>query len=369
MNKRFCVLQVTPSEPNQRHFDLFNNKKNSDFYFVTFRKRNPLALKFCPNTVWSETRNTLAELVPKNYDYYLFMDHDMKLEVQGDLDPYHQILEDLEMNPAVMTFYPGKGLETPFANDTNFLKSRDYSCIPFTHNGIKIVHKSLLKWFFPMFTKYRTDTDACHMFNIKEIPFLRNVICSHKIVHHNMPTDTASTQCYNNESAFTKYKMDEMWKEVLFSFKKRSLLKIDKVDHEKQYDSLLIKDFFVNLFLNKNVKPIKQSADVQYFNLNKISKFFNLDHDLFINSSLPLDEKNKKINHEQERIVIRELKKIKFEEFVTPIDPWPNIVKKINNKLGDRKITINQCVDYYQNLEDNHSIFHKNSVMDKDLEG
>ena len=68
--KRLCVLQVTPAEPNPEHVEMFANKQNCDFYFVTHDYENSNALKFCPNTVWSETRNILVELVPKKYDYY-----------------------------------------------------------------------------------------------------------------------------------------------------------------------------------------------------------------------------------------------------------------------------------------------------------
>ena len=63
--KRFCVLQITPEIPNEEHVRLFDDKEDSDFYFVVYEKENDRALKFCPNTVWSETRNTLAKLVPK----------------------------------------------------------------------------------------------------------------------------------------------------------------------------------------------------------------------------------------------------------------------------------------------------------------
>ena len=36
--------------------------------------------------------------------------------------------------------------------------------------------------------------------------------------------------------------------------------------------------------------------------------------------------------------------------------------------MSDKKISINECLRIYQNLEDNQSVFHKNSVMDNDLE-
>ena len=84
MNKRFCILQVTPSVPNIEHQKMFNTDY-SDFYFVTHDDEHPDSLSFCPNTVWSETRNTLVELVPKQYDYYGFIDYDYILKTTGFL--------------------------------------------------------------------------------------------------------------------------------------------------------------------------------------------------------------------------------------------------------------------------------------------
>ena len=185
-NKRLCVLQVTPENPNEYHIELFNNKKDCDFYFVTHDKAHDNALKFCPNTKWADTRNILAAEVPKKYDYYAFVDYDYVLRPQRSLDALEQILEDLnEFEPAVLTYYPGKGLETPYAYDEVYKNSREYSCIPFTHAGLKIVHYSLMKWFFPMTTRGNSDIESCHLFNIQEIPFLKHVVCSHKMVYDN----------------------------------------------------------------------------------------------------------------------------------------------------------------------------------------
>lgn len=66
MNKRLCVLQVAPSKPNGDHVEYFKNKDDCDFYFVTHDEENPDAMRFCPNTTWSETRDLLVELVDKN---------------------------------------------------------------------------------------------------------------------------------------------------------------------------------------------------------------------------------------------------------------------------------------------------------------
>jgi hypothetical protein len=268
MNKRFCILQVTPSEPNETHRQLFSSD-SSDFYFVTHDKKHPDALKFCPNTVWSETRNTLVELVPKEYDYYGFVDHDYILKPSGDKNPQEQILSDLEWNPAVLTYYPGKSLHSPYAHDEEYFKSRDKSCIPFTHAGLKIVHKSLLNWFFPLYTKHRVDIDACHMFNIQEIPFLRYVICSHGMVYDN---GVSGAGVYNKNGALAKQKMDEMWREISPFYKKLSV--IERARYETR-DSLAIKRFYVDLFKNKSVTNLKNTPDVDYFDVEKISKFFD----------------------------------------------------------------------------------------------
>jgi len=274
MNKRFCILQVTPRDPNENHRKMFSNE-NCDFYFVTHDYENSNALKFCPNTVWSETRNILVELVPKKYDYYGFIDHDYILKTRGDLNPCEQILEDLEWNPAVLTYYPGKTLHSPYASDIEYLNSRERSCIPFTHAGFKIVHKSLLNWFFPMYTKHRVDIDACHMFNIQEIPFLKNVICSHKMTYDNGVSGTA---VYNSNGALAKQKMDEMWREIAPYYKKINILKRRNYNLN---DSLEIKKFYVDLFHEKKILNEKSRADVDYLDINKISRFFNIENEWF----------------------------------------------------------------------------------------
>lgn len=281
MSKRLCVLQVTPSEPNKDHVLFFKSKEQCDFYFVTHDSENPEALKFCPNTKWSDTRNILADLVPKKYDYYAFIDYDYILRPQRNLGVLDQILEDLELNPAVLTYYPGNNLETPYARDFEYYNSKDYSCIPFTHMGLKIIHHSLMKWFFPLCTRFSVDIDACHLFNIQEIPFLNNVICSHKIIYDNGYSNENAS--YNKDGAYAKKKMDEMWNWVKPSFRKIDLLKNYSIHTEQLNDSLFIKNVFVSIFREKNITPIKNNKNINYYDIEKISKFFALEHEYFKN--------------------------------------------------------------------------------------
>jgi|TARA_B100001094_G_scaffold325472_1_gene379854 hypothetical protein len=272
MNKRLCILQITPEKPNPVHISYFKDKPDCDFFFLTHDAEHPDALKFCPNTVWSETRNIIVESVPKKYDYYGFVDYDWTINSRSNLSPRDQILEDLDWNPAVLTYYPGKGLSTPYATDTEYLNSRERSCIPFTHASFKMIHHSLLNWFFPMHTKYRVDIDGCHMFNIQEIPFLKNVICSHKMTYDN---DVSVAGAYNKNPAFAKQGMDQMWKDISTSYKHMDALRSANYDLN---DSLSIKYFYVNLFKQLNISPEKSPGDVNYLDVARISQHFDIEH-------------------------------------------------------------------------------------------
>tara|TARA_B100001123_G_scaffold74689_3_gene84232 strand:+ start:38836 stop:40500 length:1665 start_codon:yes stop_codon:yes gene_type:complete len=295
MNKRLCVLQVTPTEPNRDHIELFHNKKDCDFYFVTHDSQHADALKFCPNTTWTDTRNILAEMVPKKYDYYAFVDYDYRFHPQGDLGVLEQILSDLEhFNPAVLTCYPGSGLITPFASDMDYKNKHTHSVIPFTHCGMKVVHHSLMNWFFPMVTKFGGGVEACHLFNIMELPFLQNIVCTHQIVYDNGVTDMNAP--HNRDGAQSKLNMDKMWSWLYPYFNKRKTLRDKEVklrwgdsiptrieEYTSYTNSLTIKETYVGLLTGK-VIPSPAEKEVDYYSLkykDKIKKFFDINHEHF----------------------------------------------------------------------------------------
>jgi hypothetical protein len=129
-------------------------------------------------------------MVPKKYEYYAFVDYDYNFRPLGELRVKEQILEDLnEFKPAVLTYYPGKGMITPLLIIQSIETVPRSFSNPFYSCGMKVVHHSLMKWFFPMITNFGGGVEACHLFNILEIPFLRHVVCSHKMVYDNGNTD------------------------------------------------------------------------------------------------------------------------------------------------------------------------------------
>tara|TARA_Y100000593_G_scaffold10512_2_gene18959 strand:- start:3265 stop:5199 length:1935 start_codon:yes stop_codon:yes gene_type:complete len=374
--KRFCVLQVTPEHPNPKHVEMFSNKKNSDFYFVTHDAPHNKALEYCPNTTWTDTRNILAAKVPKEYDYYAFIDYDYELEpyqageMPAKLTAPEQILYDLEKyNPAVLTYYPGRGMITPFANNKQFRDSRNASIIPFTHCGLKIVHHSLIDWFFPMVTLFGGGVESCHLFNILETPFLSNVVCSHRMIYHNGNTDVDAP--HNQDGAYNKYCMDQMWQWMYPSFKKTKLLEFyagaGNIQQELN-DSLLIKKAFQAVFLSKYIEPTCENQDVMYLDKERISNFFDLSHERFLNIDKPVNIQMSEPNKDNIQVAIKKLRSLSYSDINKRINPWPGIVNEINNGISNgRKLTVNECHSLYQTLDNNTSLFIDNGKWDQDL--
>ena len=393
MNKRLCVLQVTPTAPTPKHIEYFQDKEDCDFYFVTHDEDHPDALKFCPNTKWAETRNTLAELVPKQYDYYAFVDYDYVLNPQTNLNPLEQILEDLEkFEPAVLTYYPGKGLITPYTTDHEYRDSRDYSCMPFTHAGLKIVHHDLLNWFFPLVTKFGGGSEACQLFNILEIPFLKNVVCSHKMLYDNGNSDEEAP--HNQSGLLNKIRMDHMWEWIMPAFKKNKVMHSNlsgipqefEWSEEKQnyycaggdprflFDGLLIKQVFVGIFNNltthHSLTPRPSPKDVKYFNRQKLEEFFDFKHEYFQNKELEVQEQYSPIDIDfRKEIEAALIKQVTFETLKSKSNPWPDIVSRVNESIKDRRnINTLECLEIFQQIQNNPVLFYKGSKPSKELE-
>ena len=365
MNKRLCVLQVTDSKPSEKHIEYFKEKQNCDFYFVTSEEGVPNAVGLCDD--WVEARNMLIQLVPKKYDYYAFIDSDHELIPSSDKSPLEQILYDLEQfEPAVLT-YSSEAEQTV-----------EYSCKPFLNSTLKIINHSLIQWFFPLYDVWTpTKGTSLYMFNLQEVPFLKNVVCSHKMLCNNLS---------DNDTAFLKdweqYRNAEIWRDFRDSdsFKKTKI--VDRYVQPTKYIENLQAQFtehlhpgivqraFVDIVESHKITPQKSVKNKDYLDFERVSKFFDLKHERFLNVSLPVAIKTKTLDNETKLLVEQELKQLSFEDFKKLNNPWPRIVKTINSKIvNDRQISINECVEIYQNIEGNKnpSLFHNSCTLDEDL--
>lgn len=79
--KRLCVLEQsgTINDPYTAEKKKLFETKNSDFFRLNWSEHHdPDADIAAPGVVWSEGRSLLFEHAPKTYDYYLFMDDDIR---------------------------------------------------------------------------------------------------------------------------------------------------------------------------------------------------------------------------------------------------------------------------------------------------
>jgi len=112
MNKSFCVLEQGRelNEPLTIKKRKLFTTEFSDFYRLNwFHENDPNAYITAKNIGWSEGRSLLYEKVPKQYDYYIFIDDDVDLYAAPGVDvplKIQQLLE--EYRPIAGTFYAEK---------------------------------------------------------------------------------------------------------------------------------------------------------------------------------------------------------------------------------------------------------------------
>lgn len=108
--KSFCILDQggTINDPlTLKKKDLFNTEF-SDFYRLNWKLDNdPNATITQKNILWSEGRSLLYEKIPKDYDYYIFVDDDVDFYSPTGLN-IAETMRDLlqEYHPIAGTFLP-----------------------------------------------------------------------------------------------------------------------------------------------------------------------------------------------------------------------------------------------------------------------
>ena len=102
-----------------------------------------------------------------------------------------------------------------------------------------------------MVTRFGGGVEACHLFNILETPLMGNVVCSHRMIYHNGNTDEDAP--HNQDGAYNKYRMDQMWEWIRPAFKKSGLLDFYATNPIELNDSMLIKRAFQSIFLTKAI--------------------------------------------------------------------------------------------------------------------
>lgn len=231
---KIAVLEICPLEPTRHHQNLFFNKEKEGWhffyvshfqpnheypqsYFSHKQQNDKHFLGNYPNTSWAFTRNILYNQIDKqSYDYYFFIDYDAHLSFNPSAKTHHDKIRgefkyylEKYQPPIAMPYYAD---DIPKLNNLN-----NYECSTtlFTNNIIKIIHKDLLSWFLPYNLTHGGTYDACHFFNILEIPFKPWVCCIHSIIVKNQAHEAPH---YKN-NAHHKKAMENMYQEFKSAFK------------------------------------------------------------------------------------------------------------------------------------------------------
>mgnify|MGYP001171641694 CR=1 FL=1 len=266
--KKIVFLEMSPVGPNNLHKKLFENNDLCDFFYVTFKKEiknDTNCLGFFPNTVWGETRQKLYELVPKNYDYYCFMDDDIIFESTTNENFIQQLLIDLKKtNSIVLTPYyqneKGQSIYPTFSKGSYFLRY-------FTNACCKVYHKDYLDYFFPINLKFGGTYDSALFLGLLELLFMNKIICSHNIISINPPDSRGDYKNSNRdaENAFLMWRNEfkqEQFKNNNFEYLRNAFLSLYKSP---------IKEEKLNEKLKTNLELFNENSMfiIRYNNLNK----------------------------------------------------------------------------------------------------
>ena len=147
--KKFCILEQGKSvgdSMTKEHQDQFTTE-DSDFYRLNWKQEDPDALVVQPGICWSEGRSLLYEKIPKIYDYYIFIDDDVRFL---NPNPANLIAETLKKyKPVAGCFYERAAWHssrmqvnkeaTPIAgfdlNNHIFSREAATALFPVTHHG------------------------------------------------------------------------------------------------------------------------------------------------------------------------------------------------------------------------------------------
>ena len=265
IKKKICILTAAPEEPTNHHRNVFCNNDLCDYYFVTYNKKNKDALGFFYTNPVYDNRNELARLVPKEYDYYAFIDDDSVFKSVTKNSIIEQLVIDLnKCNPAVMiTYCPDQG--NPPHNDLNPGK---YNCGCFSVNMVKIVHHSLIPFFFPVETSFGGYWDSCSFFNILESVAFEKYCVVTPFVRCRTLRSSAYSQ---NRSPQLGWKaMEDNYQWIKPAIKNKDL-HFDNVNLFKKY--FIDKRRYLDIEFSNN--------DVNYFDLNYFDTIFDLSHPYF----------------------------------------------------------------------------------------
>lgn len=266
--KDICFLEVAEGKPSSHHMELFFDKDICDYYYVTWKNQIDGALKYCPNTTWGQTRNILADLVPKKYRYYCFIDDDVEFSCTTNRGVVQEFVNFLNhFNPSVGVPY---NITRGFEGFDKKKKDAGKQWAPagLMHSQCMAIHHSLMKYFFPLPVQFGGFWDTAAFGTLMAtVPFENTNICSYKVLAKNLQSRLYEQ---NKKGDLAAAKMAECYRWIKSAFK-HGVYWSDSVQELKKYYGAR----------REKTQVVVSNSSVNYLQLNKLEKFFNLNHEFF----------------------------------------------------------------------------------------
>lgn len=272
--KDLAILEVSPKGTTDHHKTLFYDRSDCDFFFVTHDEECSDALAFNKGWSWGQNRSDLARRVPRNYRYYCFIDYDVSLRHQKGGDVVSTFLAILdEWNPAVLvTRSTSQQLEK--ADQVGMDAGKNVGIGLFGNNMLKIVHHSLLDYFFPLPHRFGGFWDCCQVFNMLEaIPFPERIIRTYDVTH---ASTVSSGYEHNSVPGSGKRAMHQA-----YTWMMQGVLPHARIQDDGKFD--LMKRHYQDLATQ--TAPKKSPKDVIHGDRSYLARFFDLKHEQFANLS------------------------------------------------------------------------------------
>lgn len=255
---KLVMLETSPTGPLHVH-RRFLRHKSLDFRFVTHDEPDLHAIAFRQGENWINNRSFLAASVPRRYDYYWFTDYDVAYWSQTRKGVVAQIIADLEKyHPAVMVCYDKS--KRDYGEDTG-----EPRAFLMSNNQMKIIHHSLLDWFFPHGFYIEGQWENCHLQNVLEFPFRHHIMMTPNVHARGMVSHKSSRP---GSSAQGRTNMQRMHEWIQSSF--RPVMPQRETHKEYKAECLV---------LNQSLRLDQSHHDVVYG--RDVGEYFDLTHPQF----------------------------------------------------------------------------------------
>jgi len=189
-----CVLYISPNGKIPYIHETF---KDSDVYYVTYLRECAGSIGFNKGANWIYNRNDLAKKIEKKYEYYIFMDYDVVFDC-GDTER--------KINEYLQEYYPA--IMTPINAKKEKMVKGKIENNPLTNNHVKIIHHSLVDYFFPMLDRFGGFWDGAIFFATLATAFRSNIIHVHDIPCRGM---VSANYAHNKNALVGKTAMDNLF--------------------------------------------------------------------------------------------------------------------------------------------------------------